>query len=202
MIERLTLIFTFLTLVVSYLIYKKFLEQDFTKEQLKLVIKLIDELHNSRLYFSLYQKEEKYCYARHWHGNIFELSNLGVNEMDEYAIYIPNSRKNEFGFLSFLSNPMLPKSITMKLAKLNDWSLCTERENELQDFIILGVHEDSIDGTVLDEDMIFFSLRYCSNFKQYRLACRGLNMEIIKWLNRYGIKDLNSAIFDQRSSLM
>ena len=197
-VESLTFLLTFLTLLISYFAYQGFLKNDLAKEQLKLVINLIDKLNDSNLSFSLYRNYDNCSSGYYWEGNFFELANIESNIMDKHSIYMSYHYDVEFKFISTLANPLLPKMIAFKLLAIAKWNLNITNTKDLQSFIIIGsLNTVYINNEEHDLDDLFLDQKYPGDFKTFRLNCKDLKMTIIKWLNGYGIKDLNPNVFSK-----
>lgn len=203
LIGILTVIINLMVLGFGICRYKKFLSDKSKEKQLDVVINLIDCIHIDKNCFidcNQYTKPITYIHPL----NIFEISDnrfFNDTKNDDRELYFFNNGDNptalRWGFFNdFYTNPCLPNKIAIELYKFKlpqielAQKMCSKLKVVSQkDCVVIGnIGVENEDAEVFSVNGFDSKLKTVRDFKE---ACSQLNTEIIEWLRKYGIKDLN-----------
>lgn len=184
------------TLIILILGYRRFLQNQLRTKQLETVHEFIKQIQQGDWHYLHFNKYENAPSKAHI-ATIFDIADM--DEFDEnsklYFWGIDNEPPEEKllswdFFFKFHSNPLLPISIAKPLKKFSLWrqqSNITVDMTKEEKYIAIGRKK-----TVPENAYYFFlpnsNLSTCKGFKE---TCIELRDAIIKWTNKFGLKDIN-----------
>lgn len=184
------------TLIILILGYRKFLQNQLRTKQLDTVHEFIKQIQQGDWHYLHFNKYENAPIKTHI-ATLFDIADM--NEFDEnsklYFWGINNEPPEEKllswdFFYNFHSHPFLPLSIAEPLKKFSLWRQQSNITVDLvkeEKYIAIGRKK------IIPENAYYFflpdsNLSTCKGFKD---ACIELRDAIIKWTNKYGLKDIN-----------
>lgn len=193
LVSFLALVVSVATLLVAWRAYKRFLVQEATKQQLELVLKLVAVLHSTEINLTLITKPNTRSYFT---KNLFQFAAWKYPpEKYNWAIFLPHDYNFDFPAFEFANNPLLPKSISNALISYNKhFIISPTRFSELTEYVAIGLPQQS------GEKSDFTLTGFKGGIKQLIKDCQQIRSELVKWLKKHGVRDVNMAIVDREYS--
>jgi len=195
--EILTLLYVILTagiLCFAYLAYKKILVQEASKEQLKIV----NELVNNVIFSGVMLRWKHFSaspFRFNLRYNLFEFGSINLfKEAENLPVHLTRDVliKDLNPVWKHLGNPLLPTQIANRLIELR--KICEvkwEDENQANNpHYILGEDNGLIQGEVVTTE---FQPR--DGINGWLNACNNFRTSVIKWYDKKGVKDINLSTF-------
>jgi hypothetical protein len=207
--EVLGLFFSFLTLIFAFFIYRNFdLKKTHKNKQLDTLLELIQEINNTLVSVHFCSKIPEYVLSKHpdlakkskvtfdtWYFSLFRIG-IVVNEKPKYErVFLTENIMETFPFLSYINNPLIPKSIANRLNNFYSpfVNFCSI-ENAPEKHVIIELRNE------LNKKAMYQYPDYIDAFKSWDsfIKCASeLKVEIEKWLKKYGSKDINFNLYLQ-----
>lgn len=190
--DLLQLLISLTMLIYIILAYKAFLSQHHKKQQVDVVSGLITQIHSDLNIFH-FNHSETSNYGD-WR-TIFDITES--NEMDKHErIYFhaanPDDKKETLNwdfFRKYYANPLLPIGIAKKLKAFNiyHWKSIKYKEISKSNCIIIG-NKGTLDP---ETSCLYIENGKITTTEQFKKSVYELKKEIVCWLRKYGIKDIN-----------
>lgn len=215
LIEALGLLVNILTLLFAYRIYRNFdIKKSHINKQLETVLSLVQSI-NDTLILTNYRSKipqkildtlpEQINYrsvVTSWYFSLFMIADF-KNEHDKKTnnkdIYLSANIKTILPFLSYINNPLLPKSIAEKLSKFYSpfikYGTFDKASEEFVELMPLKHTESEAKFQLPD------LLDTYHNWANFISCSRNLKKEIENWLNKYGSEDINFNLYLQHPKL-
>lgn len=195
-LKVLPILLSIATLVILILGYRKFLQNQLRTKQLETVHEFIKQIQQGDWHYLHFNKYENTPSKAHI-ATIFDIADM--DEFDEnsklYFWGINNEPPEEKllswdFFFKFHSHPFLPISIAKPLKKFSLWrqqgNITVDMAKE-EKYIAIGRKK------IVPENAYYFFLpnSNLSTCKDFKVTCIELRDAIIKWTNKFGLKDIN-----------
>jgi hypothetical protein len=180
-----------LTLLIAWLVYRKFASKHVVTKQVEQVCQIIKDLHESTFSMMIVTFETNGTYyVSRWHS-VFEFAKLESAELDSYLMLTLEPSELPLGFVEHISNPFTPIEVVKQIkrfqfsrnASYTYGSLLANR----QSFVLIN------GAPSLHPDMKFYgpTCEALMNWKNLRTCSKDLRTEIIEWLKLNNIENIN-----------
>ncbi len=193
LISILSLFVSIGTLMLGFIVYRKFLSKQIKQKQLDVICNLVEEIQNEpNLYF--FNNPVKPV-TSHWY-TLIDIAEISILEDNFHKLYLFGNDVEDTEevlywkfFLKYYSNPLLPKRIADNLKPFNitHWETIKYAEVKSEKCIIIG-RKKSFD---FETPCFFIPDSPIMTIEGFRKSVSDLKFSIQDWLNSYGIKDLN-----------
>lgn len=215
LIEALGLLVNILTLLFAYRIYKNFdIKKAHINKQLETVLSLVQSINDTlivtnfrtkipqKVLETLPEQIKDRTVVASWYYSLFMIADFKsehVKKTDYKDIYLSANIKTILPFLSYINNPLLPKSIAEKLSKFYspfiNYGTLDNASEKFVELMPLKYTESETRFQFPDH------LETYHNWLNFILCSSDLKKEIETWLNQYGSKDINFNLYLQHPKL-
>ena len=192
------------TFSIAVAAYRKFLSQKLAENQLELVLKLIKAFTAAKYRFEEFDTTisggpGSYKISIDY-KNTFELAALSsnINNLPNAPVFIPTSHTMGFSEspFSYLSNPLLPNSISKSMDRLRRTLVYTNDElKNFEKYIVLG-NKMPVNQVEFVKVELY---RLEGGIPDFIKSCKETTDSIINWLEKYGLQDLNYLVLKPAS---
>jgi hypothetical protein len=183
------------TLILAGIVYKKIIGNEARKIQLELVRKTVGIFNLASLPISLFNDNNKLIDYKNF--NLFKLANLQIKkETIHYQLYFPQHYMIIIDTGEIINDPFLPSGIANALVKFHS-SFQMDKEPlfpfNRKDCYILGYRANTEITIPPDRGLNLFE----GGIKSMVNQCFEIKSEVIKWLRKNGVKEINDQLFHQ-----
>lgn len=176
-----------INLIIVFFAYKAYklltVKESFYSKQLETVIKLIDEISKTKIEI----EQNLYTSSIDSQFHFFTLNNLEYFKKVDKILIKKETISELLPFLKFEDNPFLPITIAKKIKELNkiksqpSWigNIKFDKFLKLDNKDIYSNYEEGIYLEILVSPL------------EFQLRSKEIEIEIIRWLEKYDIKELN-----------
>ncbi len=183
-----------LTLLLGYIAYDRFLKRKAHEKQLDVVLDLLECIHNSKNRIEVFSVAYENGLRTILEESIFEMIEDPTfnNREDSLYFYYPEDNALNWDFYTkFHANPLLPKGIAakLKLLSIRNKFVYTRSLVFNRNGMIIGNYNNPIPDT-----RIFYVAQFHTSLNtagEFKTAVINLKQSILKWLQEYGIEDVN-----------
>jgi hypothetical protein len=172
--------------IIAYKAYQRFLVEKAKERQLDIVLSLISEIHNSKNKYSIPVGAGKIVESLN-DFSVFDFASINNDSLSgtpgkKDALYFGYVNWNFYK--EYHSNPLIPTEIAACLSKLKLRTNFTSMDKSTP-YVHVG-NSMNYYGRCVELDC-----RQHTTFGQFQNDCQELKRSIVKWLESYGITDIN-----------